>query len=331
MKKLIENHKTLLIFLGVAFVLVTLVLYMLISIQDSGKSDTVYFVSKTSSENSTFWHSVERGVRVAGDELGVDIVFVGPEREIDLDEQIQYVKDGIQAKPMAIILAASDYKALSHVSKDVIKANITFLTVDSDVDIEDKHSFIATDNRLAAKELGQKLGKLINEKGQVAMVAHLEGTTSARDRIEGFVEGIGIYKNISIIEEIPYSNNDAEIAYRETLKLIQKYPDIKGIFGTNEATLIGIAKAVDQLNLKDQIVVVGFDISKSAAGYLENDVINTIVIQRPFNMGYLSVMEAYDQAKYKKESEFIPVDVVMVTKDNMFNEEMQNFLMPFLE
>lgn len=327
MKKPNISHLLIIIIGSLSVIIVA----MLLTINLGEKEDLIYFVSKTNSENSTFWHSVERGVNVAADELAIDLIFVGPEREIDLEDQIQLVKDGIDMKPTAIILAASDYNELAEIATLAIDENITFLTVDSDVNISMEHSFIATNNILAAKQLGEEMGNYMKGKGSVGIISHLEGTTSAIDREEGFRQGISQYKDIAIISEIPYTSNDSQIAYNKTIEFINKYPDVSGLFGTNEATLIGIAKAIEDLELKDSITVVGFDISKEAAMYIEKDIIQAIVVQRPFNMGYLSVQEAYKQAKNGKSSETIDVDIVLVTKENMFDEENQTFIIPFLD
>ncbi|SHJ65469.1 ribose transport system substrate-binding protein [Dethiosulfatibacter aminovorans DSM 17477] len=319
-------------FLGGSIGLLSLVLVLLLAnIGFGNRNELIYFVSKTSSENSTFWHSVERGVKVAADELGVDLVFAGPERELDFDDQIRFVREGIEARPMAIILAASDYNVLADVSREVYDSGITFLTVDSDVNIEEEHSFVATDNVEAARILGEELAEFMEGEGTVGIISHLEGATSATDREEGFKQGISQYKNMKIVDEIPYSGNDTAIAYEKTKAFLEDYPEVTGLFGTNEATLIGIAKAIEDLGLNDRIMVVGFDISEEAASYLEKDIIKAIIVQRPFNMGYLSVKEAYRQAKGGKGSGFIDVDVVLVDKDNMFQEENQKFIIPFLE
>lgn len=326
-----RQHKGLKYVIGISAVIIVVVLYMIVLIRQNNQSEVIYFISKTSSENSTFWHSVERGVQVASDELGLDLVFVGPEREQDLDDQVALVRQAIDHDPMAIILAASDYTALAEVSEEVMSNHITFLTVDSDVAIEEDHSFIASNNIKASELLAHEMAKMLDETGLVGIISHLEGTTSAIDREAGFRQGIEGYQGIDLIEEIPYSNNDAYVAYNKALKFIEQYPQVEGLFATNEATLIGIARAVDAMKLQDQIHVVGFDISDTAASYLEKDVIQAIVIQRPFNMGYLSVVEAYEQAKHYKAPEVIDVDIVLVTIDNMFDEENQKFLIPFLE
>ena len=319
------------ILIGVVGILSLALIVLLVKVNMAKKNEVIYFVSKTSSENSTFWHSVERGVNVAADELGVDLVFLGPERELDFDDQIGFIREGIQAQPMAIILAASDYNVLSEVSQDVMDSGSTFVTVDSDVNIDEEHSFVATDNVEAARILGEELAEYMKWEGTVGIISHLEGTTSARDREEGFKLGISQYENIEIVDKIPYSGNDAEIAYEKTIAFIGDYPEVTGLFATNEATLIGIAKAVEDIGLKDKIAVVGFDISEEAASYIEKNIIKTIIVQRPFNMGYLSVKEAYRQANGGKATGFINVEVVLVDKDNMFEEENQKFIIPFLE
>ncbi len=320
-----------LLLIGLGGLLSLALIILLISINKGSENDLIYFVSKTSSENSTFWHSVERGVKVAADEIGLEVVFVGPEREIDLDDQIALVKEGIELEPMAIILAASDFNVLSEVAGQVMDHGIPFLTVDSDVNLDRDHSFIATNNVEAAKLLASELARYMNESGSVGIISHLEGATSAIDRESGFIEGMNGFENIEVMDEILYSSNDSDIAYEKAVEMMEKHPDITGLFATNEATLIGIAKAIEDLGLGDIVNIVGFDISEEAASYIEKDIVKAIIVQRPFNMGYLSVYEANRLAYGGDWTDFIDVDVVLVNKDNMFDEENQKFIIPFLE
>lgn len=317
--------------IGVIIIIIVTIGVLLTGVSSGQKEEVIYFISKTNSENSTFWHSVERGVKVAADEIGVELIFLGPEREIDFDGQIKYVRDSIEMEPMAIILAASDYNALSGVALEVMAEDIVFLTVDSDVNISNDHSFIATNNVEAAKILGEELAQYMGETGTVGIISHLKGATSAIDREQGFKQGIDKYTGINVIQEIPYSSNDALTAYEKTKEFLEEYPETTGLFGTNEATLIGIAMAIEELEGSEEISVVGFDISEAAATYIEKGVIDAIIVQRPFNMGYLSVMEAYRQIKGGRSTDFIDVDVVLVNKDNIFDEENQRFIIPFLE
>lgn len=326
-----KNSKMLYVLIGIIILLSVVIINFFNLINFGEDEELIYFVSKTSSENSTFWHSVERGVGVAADELGVELIFIGPEKESDLDHQVRLVEEGILLHPTAIILASSDFTYLSEVSRKVIKNDIIFITVDSDVDIADKHSFIATNNFKAAKQLGEEMVRLLDGEGLVGIISHLEGTTSSSSRIEGFREGLKASQQIECIDNIEYSNNDASIAYEKTLLLMKTHPDIKGFFGTNEATLIGIAEAIDDLSLKGKVYIVGFDISAIAASYIEKDVIQSIVVQRPFNMGYLSVMEAYRLSTTSGVPANIDVDIVIINKENLFNEENQKFLIPYLE
>ena len=299
---------------------------------DSDEERVIYFISKTSSENDTFWLSMQRGAEISASENNVKLVFVGPEREVDLDHQVELVKTAIDSNPLAIILAASDYSYLAEISEEAIEENITFVTVDSDVDISSEHSFIATDNVAAASVLADELATMIDYKGTVLLVSHLEGTTSAIDRENGFIDGISKYQDINLVSEIPYSNNYRYIALEKTTEQIENNPEITAIFATNEETLIGAAMALDELNLSSQITLVGFDFSKEAAIFLEEGIIKKIVIQKPFNMGYLSVEEAIRLSDgNKKDYQYIDTNVILIDHDNMFDYDNQKLLIPFLE
>lgn len=326
-----KSHRYLKTTVIISSIIMFILFYLFSTLLRDDKEQLIYVVSKTKSENSTFWHSVERGVRVATEELGLSLMFDGPEREIDIDDQIALMEKGLELEPTAIILAASDYEALADISQKIVDAGIPLVTLDSDVNISNPHSFIATDNYEASYFLGNKMAETLGKKGTVAIISHLEGTTSSTERMNGFIEAITAYTDIEIVVDIPYSNNDSQIAYQEAIRLLTVNPEIDGIFATNEATLIGVGLAIERLALKDQVTAMGFDISKETAIYLEDDIIKGIVIQRPFNMGYLSVLNAYNQAMKRGTTENISVDIMYVTKENMFDEETQRFIIPFLE
>lgn len=292
--------------------------------------DKIYVVAKTTNETVDFWMSIASGAEVAAKEFDVDVEFVGPLREIDVQDQIDIVRSLIDKKPLAIVLAASDYEALAEVSQEVVKSGITLVTIDSEVNITEKHSFIATNNVQASERLAFEMGSLIKGTGQVAIIAHVEGASTTFEREEGFRKGLSSYDNLSVLDEVWYSNNEVETAYEETKQIVSQYPHLKGIFGTNEGTLIGIAKAIQELGKEKEVVVVGFDFGKDAFQYVESGVIRAVIVQRPFNMGYLGVKEAIEQARTRIDTRQIDTGAVLINKENMFLPENQKLLVPFV-
>ena len=67
--------------------------------------------------------------------------------------------------------------------------------------------------------------------------------------------------------------------------MISEHPEVNAIAGLNEYSAVGAARAVKDLGMEDQIVMVGFDSSNEEIQLLEAGIFEGIVIQKPFNMG----------------------------------------------
>ncbi|HEY5562433.1 MAG TPA: substrate-binding domain-containing protein [Clostridiaceae bacterium] len=104
---------------------------------------------------------------------------------------------------------------------------------------------------------------------------------------------------------------------------------INGIFGANQQSLEGIAQAVKELGKTNSIKIVGFDSSYTIISDLENGIIDAIVVQRPYNMGYLSVKAAVDAIKGKKLPSNIYTNFQLITKENIYTPENEKLLFPF--
>lgn len=291
----------------------------------------VYVVVKSADPEFEFWQTVKMGAETAAKELDIDMIFTGPMEETDIAGQIKILEDILPKRPMAIVLAASDYKKLVPISEKIIKSGITLVTIDSAVDTPLCKSFIATNNVKAAQQAADEMARLIGYKGKVAIMAHVKGVSTAIEREKGFREAISKYEKIELIEETWFSEGKENIAYDQTLDILKKHPDVTGIFGTNEKTVIGIARAIEDLGLNGKIKLVGFDGNQEEVKFIEKGVIHAVMVQRPFNMGYLGVREAVEISLGKKEPEYIDTGAVLIRKDNLYTPENQKLLFPFVK
>lgn len=289
----------------------------------------IVMVLKTINEDLEFWQLVKMGAEVAAKELNVNLEIQGPSDESDIYGQIRIMEDLIESHPDVIILAACDYKYLVPVAEKAVKEEITLITLDSDIEGGISTSFITTDNVNATRAVAHELAKLIDEEGQVAVISYVEGASTAIEREHGFTEALSDYKNIEIVE-IAYSDGIDEKAYEETKRIIQQYPDLKGIFGANDPSAVGVARAVKELGLEDDIVVVGFDSSLEQIRYLEDDITTAIVVQKPFNMGYLSVKTSVDSLDGKQVDSYIDTGFKLINKQTMHEKENEKLLFPFI-
>ena len=113
--------------------------------------------------------------------------------------------------------------------------------------------------------------------------------------------------------------------------MIQAHPDMNFIFGLNEYSAVGAARAVKAMGLEHQITMVGFDSSLEEVEMLEAGVFDAIVVQRPMNMGYLGVSMAYQISLSTEMPQDIDSGSVLITSDTIYTEENQKLLFPFRE
>lgn len=293
-----------------------------------GKPIPVILKANTS-QPFDFWSVVKRGVREAAKEFEIDFYITGPRLEKDIAMQMTIMDQIIERKPPLIILAASDFEGMVPYVEKADEAGIPLITVDSGVNSDIPVSFIATDNLEAGRKAGYALSELLKDSDgkKFAIMSYVKGTATALDREKGVMESTA---GLEYAETL-FCEGDREISYELTMELLGRRNDLAGIIALNEPSAIGVAKAVDELGMKEDITVVGFDNAPEEMQYLEEGVMKAIVIQRPFNMGYLSMKTAYEFLTGKKVDPFINTGSLLITAENMYHQELQEVLFPFGE
>ena len=302
---------------------------VIFKIPSSLTSDTtqIIVIAKTNQDIS-FWMSLRSGVEVAGEEYGIEYQYWSPDVESDIDKQISLVYQAIEEKPDAIILAASDYDRLAEAARAVCDAGIPLVTLDSNVNGGGQQigaCFVATDNVAAGRKAGEAMQDLLPAGKTVAVISPLIGTDSSKDRDKGVRQGLSADTRVLPTAD---SEGSEDIAYELTLAIL-KDPDIGGIICLNEYASIGAARAIDSEGLAGKIILVGFDNSPALNAYMEEGCLTATVIQRPFNMGYVAMVNAIAVADGKAVDLFYDTGSILVTKDSMYLEENEKLLFPF--
>jgi ribose transport system substrate-binding protein len=274
-----------------------------------------------------FWDVVNQGVKEAAREFGVEIIISGPRFEKEINRQINIMNAVLEERPRPplIVLAATDYKRLVDSVEKANKLGIPIVTMDSGVESDIPVSFIATDNIDAGNKAGEEMKRLIsiNSRKSIAIVSHIKETATAIDREAGVREAL-LGENII---GTWFCDVEPEIAYKITLELLQD-ESIGGIVALNEVAALGVARAIDERQAEDKVFVVGFDSAVRELSYLEEGIIKATVVQRPYNMGYLTIKTAVDYLKGNKVDTFIDTGSILITKENMFKREFQELLFP---
>ncbi len=274
-----------------------------------------------------FWLTVKKGAETAGEELGVEIIWIGPEKETDVIKQINIVEDMIGRGVDAIVMAACDQDALVEVIQRADAKGIPVVTIDSGVNSDVPVSFVATDNIAGAEAAARELARLIGEEGSVGLIPFVKGAATSELREEGFNKGIAEFPNIKIADT-QHCQSDVNKAMDITEDMLTAYPDMKGLFATNEPAAIGAAQAVEAAGRGGEFKIVAFDASPNELAALERGTIHALIVQNPFKMGYLGVKTAYEKLQGNSVEARVDTGVQVITQENLNDPEIQKLLHP---
>ncbi len=312
-------------------------------------------------DSSSYWTNVKKGVMQAADDLNKELGYKGsdkikvtynaPAKSEDIDEQVNILDEELSRYPDAVGIASIDSAACS-VQFDLATANgIPIISLDSGNEYKGIQCIVKTDNEDAARTGAYKLANEIGDEGQVILVVHDSNSETAKERAKSFEEEIkNNYPSVSIVETIycdklddlkkkiavekdPNISEDLQKAAVEKMTddevmqyYLEKYPDLKGVFGTNESSTIFALEALQKTELAGKVALVGFDISEEQTAAIKNGEIAGLVVQNPFGMGYASVVAAARTVLQSGNEAVVDTGYIWVTKDNLEDESIQNML-----
>jgi ribose transport system substrate-binding protein len=278
-----------------------------------------------------FWKSVHAGANKAGKELGVEIIWKGPVREDDRDEQIKVVENFVASGVSAIVLAPLDDTALVPSVTEAKQEGMPVVIIDSDIKWDGRVSFVATDNYKGGELAAKRLGELLGGKGKVIVLRYQEGSASTAQRESGFIDAIGkSFPTIELISSNQYGGATTESSYKTSENLLVKFKELDGVFCPNESTTFGMLRALQDAKRAGRVKFVGFDASTKLVEALAADEIHGLVLQNPFRMGELGVRAAIDQLDGKAPDKRIDTGATVVTHETMSSPEIKALLSPDL-
>lgn len=241
-----------------------------------------------------FWQAVKKGAEKAGEDYKVRVTFEGPETEAMVDKQIDMLSAALAKHPAAIGFAALDSKAAIPLLKKAQKENIPVIAFDSGVDSNIPLTTAATDNKKAAGVAADKMAALIGDEGEVALVVHDQTSRTGIDRRDGFVEEMKAKHPKVKIVDIQYGAGDQLKSTEITKALLAAHPKLKGIFGANEGSVIGVIHGTKEMKLAGKIVIIGYDSGKEQKEAIRSGVEAGAITQNPGGIGYETVKAAVE-------------------------------------
>jgi len=273
-----------------------------------------------------FWQSVKAGAETAGKETGVEIYWKGPTIESDVSSQINVVEDAITSRVDAIMIAPSHRDSLVAVVERAQREGIPVTIFDSGIGTEQYVSYVATDNVLGGVMAAEALAAKLDGKGKVAILGLKAGSVSTDERERGFQDTIKQkFPDIKIVA-FQYGEASRTVSIDRATDILTAHPDLNGFFASNEPSTVGASQAIKQKGAHGKIILAGFDSSPNLIEDLQSGVVDSLVIQNPYRMGYDGVKTLVDKLNGKTPERRIDTGVKLVTKENLASPEIQQLL-----
>ena len=201
----------------------------LIALAGCGKAgDRKSFIIAVIPKGTTheYWKSIHAGAAKAQQELSaqgvpVEVLWKGPFREDDRDQQIQVVENFTSRRVSGIVLAPLDSQAMVNPVVSAIQSGIPVVVMDSALKSDKYISFVATDNFKGGQLAGQYMGKLLNGTGNVILLRYAVGSASTEEREKGFLDAIAKFPGIKLISDDQYAGATVETAYQASQNLLE--------------------------------------------------------------------------------------------------------------
>lgn len=318
------------LFLAIILTLVAAVAPISVGAQDD-ESITVGFLPGVV---DPFYQVMEIGVENSAEDLGVEVITQVPD---SWGPTVQTpILDAMVARGDLdyLIIAPTDREQMIAPLEAARDAGIVIITVDTFIGDGDyvngpvtfPISYIGSNNVEGGMIAGHALAENTGGEGQVYIQNVAPGISTTDQRSEGFRAAIAEYPGMEIVGE-DYNEDDQNTAVEQTTAVLQREPELVGIFGTNVFSAGGAGTAVVNEGLGGVVDVIAFDATQFAIEQLREGVVSLVIAQKPYDMGYLAVQFAVAHANgVTSLPARVPTGYAVITAENVDDPEIARFI-----
>jgi ribose transport system substrate-binding protein len=262
-----------------------------------------------------FYQDVEGGMKTEAAKFGYTVTVVDANR--DNSKQQGQVEDFISKKVAAIVLTPYDSKAIGSAIVEANTASIPVFTADiANASSQGKVvSHIASDNVQGGSQAGKLMCAALGAAGGSVAIIDEPEVTSVQDRVKGFKAALAACPAVKVVADIDGGGERAK-ASSAADDIMQSHKDLKGIFGINDDSALGAARAIDAAGMKGKIAVVGYDATPQAQDAIKSGSMYGDAIQHPDQIGIKTIDAIHDYFSGKTPPAKIAIPVGTFTKAN---------------
>lgn len=272
-------------------------------------------------EPAGFYAYINEGIRSAADnfkDYGVDVEVILSEN-LDPKEQLKLLQSFNHTNYDAIAINSAGEPIGPYITR-IVNDGIPVVTFNSDSPDSNRLAFIGNNARQSGRLGGELLGKFLNNSdGSVAVIGNFLNTTTFTERFGGFSEMVQAnFPNLSIQLWAECYSQPGK-AYDISMDMINKNPDIKGIFSTGYSATIGIINALKTMNRKD-IKLVGYDVCPVIIEALTDGWCTATIYQEPYQQAYQAIrlLTLYLLGEWQPDSKNLFVETKVIMASNVY-------------
>lgn len=282
------------------------------------------------STQTEFWLSVFAGAEAAATEYNLTLNILGPSTEEDYETQNQMVADAVEAGAEALVFSAIDYENNAAAIDAAAQSGVKIVAIDSNVASDAVSTYIGTDNYAAGQMAAQAALDRISGPLKVGIVNYDISSANGQEREQGAVDTFlksGRAEIVSVVNTLA----EAGHAQEDTTALLKANPQINILLAFNEPTSVGAANAVESLGLSETVFLVGFDSNVATIDGLQEGIVDALIVQNPYAMGYLGVESAYKliSGQGAELEQTVDTSTQIVDRRNLFTMDSQKALFSF--
>ena len=271
----------------------------------------ILFLVKTLS--NPFFLTMQKGAERGAAEAGVELIFIAPQRETDIDAQVSMLSDKLNQGVAAVCIAPAGSKELVPPLKQANRKNIPVFNIDNRLDPDTVKSeglkivsYIGADNEQGGYLAGKYLAEKLTGEGKVAMLEGIPGVDNAENRKAGFLRAIKEHPGLTVVAS-QAAMWDQDKGYDVMADVLRVQPDLAGLFYANDMMALGALRAIEQAGKTGKIIVTSYDNLEAAQAEIKAGRMACSIEQHPDLMGYEGVKRA---AAYLK-GETVPPEILV--------------------
>lgn len=265
--------------------------------------------------NSPFWDACRVGMQQAEKDLKLHEAGLRAVMEVNdgtpqgqLDKLRQFAS---QSDIVAVGVSALDAanRRIADQMRDMRRQGIHIITIDSDVDrdrLRDaRFAFVGTDNFAGGRELGRCARYLRPDGGEYVTFVGRTGAQNAIERVNGFADGAGDkFKKLDNMAD----NMDRTKARENVRNAMSNHAGLNVLVGIWSYNAPAIADIVKEKDNRATYTVVTFDAEPTAIKQMGDGLIDAMVVQNPYRMGYdgIRLMKALVQNDKETIKQMLP-------------------------